>query len=162
MRSIRMTMAWSVGTMIMTLVHHVYGAIIYDEPFRLHVAVFSIPVLIVLVTTYVGYMRVPNCFFKNILFVVFVVVSVLFSVVAIGFYEGGYNHVVKNILYFGGISIDILDKIYPSVYELPNDLFFELTGIAQFVTGLVCGLEILQLPIRRSFELLNDPSRRKS
>jgi hypothetical protein len=159
---LKMTMLWSAGTMVMTLVHHLYGAIIYDEPFRLHVAIFAIPVIVVLLGTYAGYEKVSNILLKKIFLVIFFTVSILFSVAAIGLYEGGYNHVIKNILYFGGISTEILDQIYPSVYELPNDFVFELTGIAQFVTGLLCGFEILRLPIKRWFELLNDPAWDKS
>jgi len=154
-------MLWSVGTMIMTLMHHLYGAKIYDEPFRLHVALFAIPVIVVLLTTYSRYEKTANIVLKKIFFVIFLFVSIFCSVAGIGIYEGGYNHVIKNILYFGGISTEILDQIYPSVYELPNDFIFELTGIAQFVTGLMCGIEILRLPIRRWFELSNDPAWRK-
>ena len=144
---------WSLGTMIMTLVHHLYGAIIYNQPFRLHVAILAIPVIIVLLGTYVGYKKVSKVLLKKIFLVIFLVVSILFSVAAIGLYEGGYNHVIKNILYFGGISTETLDQIYPSIYELPNDFVFEFTGIAQFVTGFLCGFEIFRRPIKRWFEL---------
>jgi hypothetical protein len=93
---------------------------------------------------------------KKILLTIFLLVTVSFSIIGIGLYEGGYNHVVKNILYFGGVSTETLDEIYPSVYELPNDFLFELTGIAQFITGFLSGIAILRAPARRWFELLND------
>lgn len=148
-------MTWSVGTMMLTLVHHFYGALIYSEPFRLHVAIVAIPVILVLLAAYISYLRTHNPIVKKRALVTFLVVSVLFSVLAIGFYEGGYNHVVKNILYFSGMSTDVLDAMYPSVYELPEDVFFELTGMAQFASGLLCTYEMLRLPIRRWLELLN-------
>jgi hypothetical protein len=154
-----MSVFWSVGTMIMTLVHHLYGAIIYDEPFRLHVAMFAVPVILLLVSSYAGYKNVPNVRLKKIFLSTFLVSSLLFSVVAIGLYEGGYNHGVKNIMYFTGISTEILDKMYPSVYELPNDFVFELTGIAQFVMGLMCGIQIVRVPVKQWFELINVTAR---
>ena len=154
-------MIWSVGTMVLTLVHHVYGAIIYDEPFRLHVAIVAIPVIIVLLATYAGCRRIPNITWRNVSLIIFLVVTVLFSVLTIGLYEGGYNHLVKNILYFGGTSTQVLDRIYPSVYELPNDLFFELIGVGQLVTGVLCSLAIFKVRPGQWFEILNDPAWRK-
>lgn len=148
----------SVGTMIITLVHHLYGAVIYDEPFRLHVAIFAVPVIVVLLSTYAGYNKIPNVVLRKICLFIFLVVSIFFSVAAIGFYEGGYNHVIKNILYFSGVSTDTLDELYPSIYELPNDFVFEVTGIAQFVTGLICFIQIFRFPFKRYFVLSNAPA----
>lgn len=155
-------MIWSIGTMIMTVIHHLYGAIKYDEPFRLHVAIFAIPVILILMASYLGHIKTPPIRYRNLSLTIFLAASILFSVGAIGVYEGGYNHVLKNILYFGGTSRTALDKIYPSIYELPNDIFFEATGILQFVTGLLCGLEIYKFLVRRKSELLNDAAWRKT
>jgi hypothetical protein len=39
--------AWcSVVLAILTTIHHVYGAVLYDTPWRLHILVMSIPVII--------------------------------------------------------------------------------------------------------------------
>jgi hypothetical protein len=39
--------AWcSVALAILTTIHHVYGAVLYDTPWRLHILVMSIPVII--------------------------------------------------------------------------------------------------------------------
>ncbi len=55
----------------------------------------------------------------------------------IGFFEGGYNHLVKNILFFGGAHQATLHQLFPGPeYEMPNDLWFEVTGILQFFIGL--------------------------
>lgn len=137
-------MWWSVGTMVMTIIHHFYGAYIYDEPFRLHVAIVAIPVIVVLLVTYFGQFRIDNPAWKKGLRVAFISTTVLFPVAAIGIYEGGYNHVVKDILFFSGVSVEFLDRIYPSVYELPNDFFFEFTGVAQFFTGAACAISLLR------------------
>ena len=140
MKNIKKVRVWSVGTMVLTLIHHAYGAAIYDEPFRLHVAIYAIPVIVVLLASYAGFEKVKNLTRKKILLATFIVVTLVVPTLAIGVYEGGYNHLVKNILYFSGTSTAILDQLYPSIYELPNDLVFELTGMAQFFGGIQCGI----------------------
>jgi hypothetical protein len=152
---------FSISTMILTVVHHLYGAVIYAEPFRLHVAIVAVPVIIVLAGSYAGYKKTRSIAFRKIVLGTLLSFSMVFSVFAIGLYEGGYNHVIKNILYFSGTPIELMDRIYPSVYELPNDFFFEFTGIAQFITGLMCGLHILRLPLKRWPELATDPTLNK-
>lgn len=144
MKNLNSIMLWSVGTMVMTIIHHFYGAYIYDEPFRLHVAIVAIPVIVILLATYVGQLRIKNPTWRRGFSVIFIGTTVLFSVAAIGIYEGGYNHVVKNLLFFSGVPAEFLDRIYPSVYELPNDFFFELTGVAQFFTGVACAIWFLK------------------
>jgi hypothetical protein len=58
--------------------------------------------------------------------------TLLFPVAGVGFFEGAYNHVAKNVLYFAGASEQLLVKLFPPpAYELPNDWFFELTGVLQ-------------------------------
>ena len=146
-------MFWSVGTMVMTVLHHFYGAYIYDEPFRLHVAIIAIPVIAVLITTYIGQVRVGNRTWNKGFRVVFTGATLIFSVAAIGIYEGGYNHLVKDVLFFSGVSTRVLDAMYPSVYELPNDFFFELTGVAQFFTGVACAFVFFRTRRVRSIQL---------
>lgn len=155
MKPVKKVMLWSVGTMFLTFIHHVYGAFIYDEPFRLHVAIFAIPAIIVLLATYAGFHRAKRLSSGKVLFTIFLVVAIVCPFVAIGLYEGGYNHVVKNILYFAGVSKDILDQMYPSIYELPNDIIFELTGLSQFFTGVACGVAIYRSPHTLIGHLIN-------
>src|SRR5690606_10126675 len=63
-------------------------------------------------------------------------VSIVFAIVLIGFYEGGYNHVLKNALYFAGAK-DLTLRLYSgSLYEMPNDFIFETTGIVQFLAAV--------------------------
>ena len=61
-------------------------------------------------------------------------VTLVPSLGLIGLFEGIYNHVLKNILYFTGSSRAILDNLFqPGIYEMPNDFLFEFTGILQGV-----------------------------
>jgi hypothetical protein len=140
--------AYSLTTIVLTLIHHFYGAIIYAAPFRMHVALFAIPILGIQIAAYRAYKRSKTAWVKKICLLVILVISMVFSIVAIGFFEGGYNHVVKNVLYFAGTPVAVLDKMYSSVYELPNDLVFEATGMLQFVTALFCLRHFMKIPFR--------------
>ena len=49
-------------------------------------------------------------------------------------FECVYSHVLKNIMFFGGVPQSILEKLYPApAYHLPDNLFFEFTGLLQLV-----------------------------
>lgn len=138
MKNLEAIAFWSIVTMGLTIVHHFYGAYIYDEPFRKHVAIFALPVVALLLATYTGQLLAKDFRLQRVLRIIFLTAALIFSVIAIGVYEGGYNHVIKNVLYFSGVSTELLDFIYPAVYELPNDFIFELTGVVQFFAGLTC------------------------
>ena len=57
-----------------------------------------------------------------------------------GFFEGGYNHVLKDVLHFGGASPALMRRLFPPPrYELPDDAFFEVTGVLQVVPAAITG-----------------------
>jgi hypothetical protein len=122
--------------LIMTTIHHVYGAVIYDTPFRLHIVFISIPVAMAMAAAlYVGATRVDRA--GRIATWTGIAIILVFAVAAIGFFEGGYNHVLKNIGFLGGgeeaVKALMPAWLYdPSAVEIPNDFFFEATGVAQF------------------------------
>lgn len=127
----------SVGVMVLTIIHHIYGAIIYNTAFRLHIAYFAIPVIVMLIFTYWIYQRRQTTWSGRIAFWLFVTITLLIPVGGIGFIEGGFNHLVKNILFFGGASQSTLTHLFPPPkYEIPNDFWFEATGILQFFLGI--------------------------
>ena len=71
-----------------------------------------------------------------------IAVMLVFPAVMIGFYEGGYNHAVKNAVYFF-VGEDTTRSMFPGdMYEMPSDFLFEATGIAQlplgWLTALLC------------------------
>lgn len=127
----------SLSIMVLTLIHHAYGAVIYEQSFRLHVAYFTIPVILILILGFRIYQNYPSKISGKIAFGVFMVTTAIIPVGMIGLYEGGYNHLVKNILYFGSIHQTTLDQLFPPpLYEMPNDFLFEATGIFQFILGV--------------------------
>ena len=121
---------YSNALMVLTTIHHIYGAIIYDTPWRLHVLLLSIPVIIV--TLILSWFLKADRKWNRLLYAANVLIVLIFSVILIGSYEGVYNHVFKNIAYFSGTSKSVLDQLFdPSKYVLPNDFVFEFTGIMQ-------------------------------
>lgn len=123
--------------MFLTLIHHAYGAAIYDEPFRLHVAFIAIPVILILMLCFHIYQKQASPLSRNISIWVFTLITIVIPVGVIGLYEGTYNHLLKNVMYFGGASQAAINKFFPSpIYEMPNNYIFEVTGIFQFVLGV--------------------------
>lgn len=122
---------WSILLMLMTSVHHVYGAYIYHTPWRMHVLLISIPVIII---TWLLYQALKRGKGHRAVFWLYWIVTLIPSLGMIGLFEGVYNHVLKNILYFTGGTRATLDNLFqPGIYELPNDFLFEFTGILQGV-----------------------------
>jgi hypothetical protein len=56
------------------------------------------------------------------------------------------NYLVKDVLFFGGLPAAALDRLFPdSVYELPDDLLFEASGVLQFFLGLYTARALARL-----------------
>ena len=137
MKTLKRTFIFGIITMVLTIIHHSYGAIIYEAPFRLHVALIAVPATLILLITFWMYNKQTRKAYKTAAFWIFISFLAIFPIGIIGLFEGVYNHVVKNILYFGGASNGLLTMLFPPPeYEMPNDVFFELTGILQAIPGL--------------------------
>jgi hypothetical protein len=128
------------GVLVLTLVHHVYGALLYATPWRLEVAYIAVPALLALMGTYATFSLRPSTGKGRVARWLFVSLVLLVPVLLFGLIEGGYNHVVKNALYFGGASDATLLRLFPPpTAELPNDFWFEATGILQLFAGVGVG-----------------------
>ena len=137
---------YALAVLLLTSVHHIYGAYIYDTPWRSHVALVSGLATAAIIGSLLVFRRQPDGIAGNMAFWVFTAVTLVIPVVIIGIFEGGYNHVVKNALYFGGASAAVMCKFFPPpTYELPNDLFFEVTGMLQFFPAMVTGYHLYTL-----------------
>lgn len=136
---------YSIMLMGLTSVHHLYGAIIYNTPWRMHVLLLSIPVIIV--TLFLSRLLNKTKVTTNkYLFWVYWLITLLASITLIGVFEGLYNHILKNILYFGGLSGSLMNKIFPSgTYEMPNNFFFEITGMMQGIIVIPLIVYFIQL-----------------
>jgi hypothetical protein len=132
---IRAAVGVSVAGLVSTA-HHWYGASVYDTPWRLVVSLW-IPgfVLFVLGMLHV-YWKHAGTTFGSIAFWAFFLSAVVFQT---GFtmFECVYSHVLKDVLYFGGASQETLIRLFPPpAYHLPDNRFFEFTGLLQLV-GLI-------------------------
>jgi len=136
----RKTMWSALVVLLLTTVHHVYGAYIYNTPWRHHVAIVStVTAAILFASLHVLRTRTAGVAGK-IAFRVFAVVTLVIPVVAIGIFEGGYNHALKDALYFTGASPGLMQQLFPPpTYEMPNDAFFEITGVLQLVPAATTG-----------------------
>src|SRR5262245_40794597 len=66
--------------------------------------------------------------------IVFVLTTLASPVISFGLVEGLYNHVVKNLLYVAGAPAAVLARLFPPpMYEMPNDVFIEISGVLQVV-----------------------------
>lgn len=135
-RLIWMTGIALVAEYAITAVHYAYGGVIYHSRERLIGApIAGIPLLIALGLLYL-YKRTRS----GVALTLFSSITILFWVIIIGLFEGGYNHTVKNILFLAkGPSTTIhmlyrptlsVEYIYP-----PNDVFFEITGVLTLVAA---------------------------
>jgi hypothetical protein len=122
---------YSTALMVLTSIHHIYGAVIYHTPWRLHVLMLSIPVIILTIVLY-RVLRQKETINRSFVFWIFFLVTLVPSIGLIGLYEGVYNHMLKNVLFFGGVDRGTLLMLFPApAYEMPNDLLFEITGVLQ-------------------------------
>jgi hypothetical protein len=131
--------AWSaLGILLLTSVHHAYGAYIYSTPWRLHVVFVSALTAAAITGSLLVLGKRPT--HSGVAFWVFTAVTLLMPVLAIGLFEGGYNHALKDALYFGGASTKLMRHLFPPpTYELPNNLFFEMSGVMQLIVGAMTG-----------------------
>jgi hypothetical protein len=135
-----------VSVMALTTVHHSYGAIIYETPWRHHVAVVAIVTVLVLIATLRMHRSLAGKLFGKIAFWMFTMTAMLIPVIGIGLFEGGYNHIMKDLLYFSEASGTLMARLFPPpTYEMPGDAFFEITGILQFFLGVAGGWEVFKL-----------------
>jgi peroxiredoxin len=121
----RRLVAAALATLALTTIHHVYGGIVYATPWRIHGAVVAVAIAGLIVALHRrGARRL------------LVGVVALTCVLAIGLFEGLYNHAIKNALYFTGAPHAQMVRWFPPpTYEVPDDAFFEITGIAQAIAG---------------------------
>ncbi|HET7187890.1 MAG TPA: hypothetical protein VFI52_07035 [Gemmatimonadaceae bacterium] len=118
----------------LTAVHHAYGAYVYRTPWRYHVLLIAIPAAALIVGSQAVVRADPRGMKGAIARWTFLVTTVVVPVLSFGVFEGLYNHVVKNALYFTGTATTMMMRLFPPPsYEMPNNLFFEITGMLQVV-----------------------------
>jgi len=85
---------------------------------------------------------------KCVMFWLLYFITLVPSLGLIGVFEGIYNHLLKNIMYFGGAGDGLLLTLFPApTYEMPNDLLFEITGVMQGVIAIVLIKQMVALTL---------------
>jgi hypothetical protein len=135
----------SAAVLVLTTVHHLYGAAIYNTPWRAHIAMPAMSAMLFIIgALYVSHRKAATRLGKVARWLAIGVIA-LIPVAWIGLFEGGYNHVVKDVLYFSGMPLSLMQRLFPPpLYELPDDVFFELTGVLQFFVALLAIHHTLQ------------------
>ena len=147
--------AAALAVLATTSIHHVYGAIVYDTPWRLHIVHIAAPAAVVIVAAlYLGATRQGTAAGRVAAWAGIAVI-LAFCVALIGVFEGGYNHVVKNVAYLAagesGMRALFPEWLYGSgSVETPGDLVFEATGIVQFPLSVLAAVLALRLARRVS------------
>lgn len=137
---------WAFAVLMLTSIHHAYGAIRYATPWRMHVLLVSVVTIAILFGARHVAWQQRGWATSSLAFWIFVGTALIVPVVAIGLFEGGYNHCVKDALYMSGASADLMRRLFPPpAYELPNDLFFEVTGVLQVIPALMTGVALICL-----------------
>jgi hypothetical protein len=130
----------SMGICAVTTVHHVYGAYIYNTPWRLHAAVISALATALIAVSLRLLRRRSNDGIGVVASWTFMTITFLVPFLGFGVFEGVYNHALKIALYFAHTSPVLMARLFPPpTYEMPNDAFFEITGVMQVIPGFVTG-----------------------
>ena len=127
----------SLWLLALTSVHHAYGALAFHTPWRWHVAPVAVVTAVALMLAASLGRRTEGRAARTAT-AAFALLDLLLPGVGIGLFEGLYNHVLKNVLFFGGATTRTMNMLFPPpTYEWPHDVVFEATGIAQGALGLL-------------------------
>lgn len=127
----------STAVLLITVVHHSYGAVRFATPWRHYVTFVALLLATLLWGAYFIFSRRGGSRLAGIARGVFIGVALLGPVAWIGLFEGGYNHLLKVILFQFDLSPATVQRYYPpEIYEPPEDWFFETTGVAQLAAAL--------------------------
>ena len=135
---------------VLTIVHHVYGAIAFDTPWRHHAAFLGFGGIAATLLFMWGATRWQAPVLRQVATVLLLALTLVLAVGLIGVFEGGYNHAVKLLLVFGGAGPETTNRLFPPpTYEMPSDVFFEVTGVLQLLAAVVAARASLALWRRR-------------
>ena len=150
-RTRQLVIAAALSAMVAGLVsggHHWYGAVAYDTPWRLQVSYWIAAAPLLVVGLLYVYWRFADKFVSKVALWLVFVTAVVFQT---GFtlFECVYSHVLKNVLFFGGLPRTVLERMYPApAYHLPDNWLFEVLGLLQ-LAGLVAAWYALRVVLDR-------------
>lgn len=118
--------------LLVTTVHHIYGGLLYATNWRIVGTLYGGFYCLVAVVL----LQYSN---RNSAVRFLGMALSYFWAIVIGYYEGGYNHALKNLLFILEVPIKTLDILFPPEfgYKIPDNFTFELSGILQLVIGIM-------------------------
>jgi hypothetical protein len=141
---------YACAVLVITSIHHAYGAYVYNTPWRYHAVLVAGATAPLIFGALAVVRSRPSGLLRVLAQGLFILATLGVAVLMIGMFEGLYNHVVKNLLYFGGASSALMTRLFPApTYELPNDAFFEITGILQVVPAALAAWYLYRMTQRR-------------
>ena len=118
---------------------HKLGGTAFDTPWRYRVPAFvgvagiAATLLLTRFST-----RGGSSVLRQTTTAVLAALTLILAVGLVGVFEGAYNHAIKLLLFFGGAAPETMHRLFPPpTYEMPSDVLFEVTGVLQFVAGLI-------------------------
>ncbi len=99
---------WSAAVLFVTSVHHLYGAIVYSTPWRHHVVPPAILTTLFIAAMLFVFFRRSGTLAGNMAFWLAAGSIFIVPVGFFGIFEGAYNHVLKDVLYFSGVTESVL------------------------------------------------------
>ncbi|MFY1691262.1 hypothetical protein [Plantactinospora sp. WMMB782] len=135
-----LTALWAV-----TVAHHVYGGVAFGTPARTVLAIVFTAVFAG--TVWLGRLGARRRWAAR----TYPGVLVVFWVLWLGCYEGGYNHTLYVLLRQTG-SADLVQRLYPAGSDavISDDIFFQGTGILTLLVAIALGLALLRRPRRKT------------
>ena len=141
-RYLRYSFIATAAVYIVTAFHHLYGAKVYNTSWRKDVGING---GLILAACFI-FLYLFNVYKKRVFLTLYTVISFIVFDFGIGIFEGLYNHVLKNILFFAGMPLSTWRKLFPApAYEIPDNWLFESTGIIQFLVGLISIFYLLKI-----------------
>ena len=144
--------AWSsLAGLLLTSVHHAYGGYVYRTPWRYHVVLVAAPAAAVILGARAVARARPSGLLGAVARWTFGLTALVLPVILIGAFEGFYNHLVKDVLYFAGLPAEQMARLFPPPrYEMPNDAFFEITGVLQVVPAALTARDLFRMVAGRA------------
>ena len=128
------------ATLVLTSVHHLYGARRFDTPWRAHVAHIAAWAAVLFAVCLLFARFRAHRASGRMAMGAFVALAIAVCVLWLGLYEGGYNHALKNLAFAVHLPASVFDRLFPrALYEPPGDWIFELSGVLQLPVGLLAG-----------------------
>ncbi len=128
------------ATLVLTSAHHLYGARLFDTPWRAHVAHLAAWAGVAFALCLLVARLRPHRTSGRLAMGAFFVLAVGICVLWLGLYEGGYNHLIKNLAWAAHVPASAFHTLFPpAVYEPPGNWLFETSGVLQLPLGLLAG-----------------------